>query len=188
MQDGRRCAPRAHRKDVMRRQSGGFLDSAPLEVRQARQGCLLQQVRQRGRGGESDVALRARASRCGRRFLAGMRQSEALSQRSVPSSPNRAYRMPRCSSYSTAARIWRQRPTSFSRRFQATLEHRWRGPRRRVGPQMLRAVVLAQGQEPLSQGDRGKLAHARTSCPESWRGGPATNVADVARGQPAPPA
>ena len=81
-----------------------------------------------------------------------------------------------------------QRPTSFSRCFQATLEHRWRGPRRRAGSQMLRAVVLAQGQEPLSQGDRGKLAHARTSCPESWRGGPATNVADVARGQPAPPA
>ena len=65
------------RKDVMRRQSGGFLDPAPLEVRQARQGCLLQQVRQRGRGVESDVALRARASRCGRRFMAGMRQSEA---------------------------------------------------------------------------------------------------------------
>ena len=61
----------------MRRQSGGFLDPAPLEVRQARQGCLLQQVRQRGRGVESDVALRARASRCGRRFMAGMRQSEA---------------------------------------------------------------------------------------------------------------
>ena len=29
--------------------------------------------------------------------------------------------------------------------------------------QMLRAVVLAQGQEPLRQGDRGKLAHTRTS-------------------------
>ena len=29
--------------------------------------------------------------------------------------------------------------------------------------QMVRAVVLAQGQEPLRQGDRGRLAHARTS-------------------------
>ena len=29
--------------------------------------------------------------------------------------------------------------------------------------QMLRAVVLAQGQEPLRQGDRGKLVHARPS-------------------------
>ena len=29
--------------------------------------------------------------------------------------------------------------------------------------QMLRAVVLAQGQEPLRQGDRRKLVHVRTS-------------------------
>ena len=122
---------------------------------------------------------------CGRaKWLSQKRPS----QRSVPSSPNRAYRMPRCSRYSTAARIWGQRPTSFSRRFQAALEHRWRGPRRRAGPRCCEPWCSHRGQGPLSQGDCGKLAHAETSCLESWRGGPATNVADVARGQPAPPA
>ena len=178
---------------LLRVRVGEEVGPAPLEVRQARQVVFCSRCANAD-AVSSPMSLFERGRLdavagswpgCGR---AKRLSQKRLSQRSVPSSPNRAYRMPRCSRYSTAARIWRQRPTSFSRRFQATLEHRWRGPRRRAGPQILRAVVLAQGQEPLSQGDRGKLAHARTSCPESWRGGPATNVADVARGQPAPPA
>ena len=178
---------------LLRVRVGEEVGPAPLEVRQARQVVFCSRCANAD-AVSSPMSLFERGRLdavagswpgCGR---AKRLSQKRLSQRSVPSSPNRAYRMPRCSRYSTAARIWRQRPTSFSRRFQATLEHRWRGPRRRAGPQMLRAVVLAQGQEPLRQGDRGKLAHARTSCPESWRGGPATNVADVARGQPAPPA
>ena len=38
---------------------------------------------------------------------------------------------------------------------------------------MLRAVVVAQYQEPHRQGDRRKLVHARTQSKQEWRGEPA---------------
>ena len=47
--------------------------------------------------------------------------------------------------------------------FRQALQHRLRGHGDQLDHQMLRAVMLTQGQEPPRQGDRGKLAHTRTS-------------------------
>ena len=117
----------------------------------------------------------------------GCGRAKRLSQRSVPSSPNRAYRMPRCSRYSTAARIWpaphvvqsspsgnpgtpAARPTATSWTPDVA------SPGARTGPG-------------AAESGRPRKARSRTNIvPGKLAGGPATNVADVARGQPAPPA